>query len=236
MAKIKYNSLISDIRGRLGSFVFSSNSTGGYVKNFVPPVIKRSAATSQARTAFSIASNIWSSLPYPIKEDWRTYSKHIEQVRYDWFGDPYFLSARASFISYYILASRSGSIPSLAPPAGPKPSPITSASALFSSAGGALSSYFHVLSPLPVAFAWLHLKVLLWASTSVFSPPRPLVFLGLLPASAGPSFDLDSYFSRLYPHRSPSSTWFLDATPLSATFRQGTTVFLSNVLNSESSF
>ena len=236
MAKIKYNSLISDIRGRLGSFVFSSNSTGGYVKNFVPPVIKRSAATSQARTAFSIASNIWSSLPNPIKEDWRTYSKHIEQVRYDWFGDPYFLSARASFMSYWIIASRSNALPSLAPPAGPKPSPITSASALFSSAGGALSSYFHVLSPLPVAFAWLHLKVLLWASTSVFSPPRPLVFLGLLPASAGPSFALDSYFSRLYPHRSPSSTWFLEATPYSSDFRAGTSVFLSNTINSESGF
>lgn len=236
MAKIKYNSLISDIRGRLGSFVFSSNSTGGYVKTFVPPVIKRSAATSQARTAFSSASNIWSSLSVAVKEEWQAYASDIEQVRYDWFGDPYFLSARASFISYYILASRSGSIPSLAPPAGPKPSPITSASALFSSAGGALSSYFLVLSPLPVAFAWLHLKVLLWASTSVFSPPRPLVFLGLLPASAGPSFDLDSYFSRLYPHRSPSSTWFLEATPYSSDFRAGASVFLSNTINSESGF
>ncbi len=236
MARIKYNSLISDIRGRLGSFVFSSNSTGGYVKNFVPPVFKRSAATSKARTAFSIASNIWSSLSVAVKEEWQAYASDIEQVRYDWFGDPFFLSSRASFISYYILASRSGSIPSLSPPTGSKPSPITSAEALFSSSNTPLSSYFTVIAPLPVSFQWLHAKVLLWNSTSVFSPPRPLLFLALLPSSVGPSFDLSSYFSSLYPYRTESSSWFLAVTPLSATFRQGTTVFLSNVLNSESSF
>lgn len=236
MARIKYNSLISDIRGRLGSLVFSSNNTGGYVKEFVPPVKKRSGRTSGARSAFSTASQIWSGLPNPLKEEWYTYSKNIEQVRYNWFGDPFFLSSRASFISYWLIASRSQEVPSLAPPAGPKPSPITSANALFSTAGGAFSSFFEVISPVPLSFDWIHLKVLLWSSTSVFSPPRPLLFLALLPSSSGPVFDLTSYVQTLYPHRFASMTWFLEATPYSAEFRQGTSVFLTNVINSESSF
>lgn len=236
MAKIKYNSLISDIRGRLGSLVFSSNNTGGYVKEFVPPVNKRTGKTSGARSAFSTASQIWSRLPNSVKEEWYAYSKNIEQVRYNWFGDPYFLSSRASFISYWLIASRSQEVPSLAPPAGPKPSPITSANALFSTAGGAFSSFFEVISPVPLSFDWIHLKVLLWSSISVFSPPRPLLFLALLPSSSGPLFDVTSYVQTLYPHRFASMTWFLEAAPYSAEFRQGTSVFLTNVINSESSF
>jgi len=78
MASVKYSSLVSDVRGRIGSMVYSGWKAGvGYVKNMSTSVNNpNSVSQDLMRSALSRASKYWFDTLTPAQRGaWETYAK-----------------------------------------------------------------------------------------------------------------------------------------------------------------
>ncbi len=62
MAKIKFGAIVTDMRGKVGSQVFSRNKSGAYARSFKVNVISATASQVTARMRLSTLSSAWRSL------------------------------------------------------------------------------------------------------------------------------------------------------------------------------
>lgn len=74
MANIRTGSIVADIRGKVGSEVYSRNRGGAYVKTFVPPTNPDSSRQQANRTNFRIANEEWLALSENDKIRWEQYA------------------------------------------------------------------------------------------------------------------------------------------------------------------
>lgn len=78
MAKITMSALVSDVRGKIGSQVFSSWKGRHYVKN-LPTTLRNPISERQGKVRASLANSAvgWQTMPPETKLMWRQYAKEI---------------------------------------------------------------------------------------------------------------------------------------------------------------
>lgn len=95
MANIKKGSIVSDIRGRVGSEIYSRNREGSYVKSYVVPVQPNTGPQLNSRNVLTQAVSAWQALSDSERLSWielagSTFAKtklgdSIERVGYNTF-------------------------------------------------------------------------------------------------------------------------------------------------------
>jgi len=85
MPKITLNPLVTDIRNRMGTVVFSKWKGVNYVKEFTPVPDANTDAQKLVRGAFSSLVRSWKNLDSAIKESWNNYTKGKNMTGYNAF-------------------------------------------------------------------------------------------------------------------------------------------------------
>lgn len=75
--KVKFASIISDARGKVGGSIFARNASGAYVRGYVNPVNPRTSLQMAQRTRFGQIAQAWRNLSDGARESW-------EAARNDW--------------------------------------------------------------------------------------------------------------------------------------------------------
>lgn len=91
MARIKLSSIgITNLVGKAGGSVYSTNKGGAYFKNFVKPSNPRTAAQQLKRSIFGSIASTWRTLTDPQRSNWNQTSNDFPYK--DVFGDTKHLS------------------------------------------------------------------------------------------------------------------------------------------------
>lgn len=86
MARIKFSSIgITNIVGKAGGSVYSTNKGGAYFKNFVKPSNPKTSAQQSVRAIFGAIASSWRLLTDPQRKGWEEASKEFPYK--DVFGD-----------------------------------------------------------------------------------------------------------------------------------------------------
>lgn len=96
MAKVRYGSIVGNVRGSIGAVTYSQNRYGAYIRNRAIPTVVRTNYTERIRNAFSVCSQTYQLLPEEIKEQWKTWA--LSNPVRDKFGELQNLSPSAAFI------------------------------------------------------------------------------------------------------------------------------------------
>lgn len=72
MAKVKFGLGVSEIRGKEGGSVWSRNTAGAYIRNFVVPINPKTVAQSLVRTLFATIMQAWRGLTEVQRKTWNT--------------------------------------------------------------------------------------------------------------------------------------------------------------------
>lgn len=101
MAKIVPGPLISDIRGTAGGLTYSGNASGRYLK--LKGTGPRTSSVNQrgVRSRWVQATGRWFDLSDSLRGDWNAFAADAAQVRFDVFGDAFFLPG----ISWYRMVN-----------------------------------------------------------------------------------------------------------------------------------
>lgn len=70
MANIRTGSIVADIRGKVGTEIYSRNRGGAYVKNYVSPIQPNSIAQMTQRGMMATAVAAWQALSDPERQLW----------------------------------------------------------------------------------------------------------------------------------------------------------------------
>lgn len=233
MAKIKLNSLLVDIRGRLGNNVFSSNGAGFYCKVMKIPVNPRSVSQSAVRSTFSFLVKGWSLLDQSDRDDWVTYAAQADNVRYDWFGDPYYPSGRSQFIIVNSARLQSGLAVTDTPPVSTLPLDLPTFSCGVDPQTVSFASYMDPDDVFDASIAYVHAALCCVSSVARQTPVLPLRFLGVQPVGYAWPWLFNSLVLDLYGSILTSGRGFLALTPYSSECRPGTVARYSAALGEE---
>lgn len=86
MARIKFSSIgITNIVGKAGGSVYSTNKGGAYFKNFVKPSNPKTAAQQNVRAVFGAIAAAWRTLTDAQRKGWQEASTNFPYI--DVFGD-----------------------------------------------------------------------------------------------------------------------------------------------------
>jgi hypothetical protein len=107
MALIKYGSILSEIRGKVGGQVFSKNASGYTLSNFTKSIINNDPNTVLAKKAVFDASSLWISLSASQQLDW--HNQALSTTFYNSLGEAYTPSGYQLFMAVNIQIFRSGS-------------------------------------------------------------------------------------------------------------------------------
>lgn len=95
MAKIKFGTIVSDIRGSIDSVTFSRSRYGAYARKKVTPVNPNTERQSDVRTMFGAASSGFRSLGKAVIDAWNAVAP--EYTRANIFGDNLPLSGQTLY-------------------------------------------------------------------------------------------------------------------------------------------
>ncbi len=71
MAKIKFGAIVTDMRGKVGSQVFSRNKSGAYARSFKVNVLSATPAQITTRNRLAGFSAAWRSLTQEQRDSWQ---------------------------------------------------------------------------------------------------------------------------------------------------------------------
>lgn len=104
MANIRTGSIVSEIRGKVSSEIYSRNRGGAYVKAYAIPTNPASSRQSANRTSFALATSTWTNLSEIEKIRWEQSASSF--IRPDRLGRMRATTGRSLFIGRF-LNSRS---------------------------------------------------------------------------------------------------------------------------------
>lgn len=233
MAKIKLNSLLADLRGKYGSTVFSSNGSGFYAKQLKPPVRRSSLPQQAQRSTFSTLSKSWDTLADSDKLLWKTYSERADNERTDWFGDPYYPSARAQYMSLNTLRVNSGAAATDTPPTSDLPYPLPSMSAMIAAVPGPDDSYIDALDVFPGDVAFVHVGISIWPRPGRLSPLLPYAIYGLIPVGDFGPVTIQDFITARFTYYDNTGRYSVSLASVSADYRMAAPVYCTGLLNTE---
>lgn len=85
MAKVMFTSLVSDVRNRVGTIVYSKWKKTHYVREHVPHNRSASAKQMEVRNAFSLLVEIWKSMEGIMQASWENSAKRQNMTGYNAF-------------------------------------------------------------------------------------------------------------------------------------------------------
>jgi hypothetical protein len=233
MAKIKLNSLLADIRGKMGGSVFSSNGAGYYVKVLTPPVNPRTPGQSTRRAQFAFLVRAWNFLSTGERDAWTDYAAQPDNTRQDWFGDPYLPASRAQFIIVNTLRLQAGMDYTVTPPAGSLPATLPTFSAGIDPQEDNFTSYIDPDAAFDASIEYVHASFCCVSSPSRYTPVLPLRFMAVYPATGPWPWLINQYVLDTYGAILTSGRWFIELTPVSDECRTYTAVRMSAALGEE---
>lgn len=233
MAKIKLNSLLADMRGRLGSVVFSSNGAGFYASPLKTPVQPNSSLQSATRNSFSRLVKSWNLLSVSDRASWTAYAAQADTARTDWFGDSYFPNARAQFISINTARLLAAEDINATAPTGSLPAALPAMAAGVDPDGSAFTSYIDNSAAFDASILAVHAAVSITASPGRGTPITPYRVLGINPVSGTWPWEIDALLTALYGVLQDTGSWWLALTPLSDEYRPGTTLYINAPMGEE---
>jgi len=233
MARVKLNSLLADLRGRLGSVVFSSNSAGFYCSIYKRPVNPRTEAQSDRRTAFSNLIKSWNLLTPAEQVLWTTYAARSDNERLDWFGDPYYPSSRAQFVTINSYRLQAGLSITTTAPTGNLPSPLPAFDGCVYSAADGSTSYLNPQAAFDASISYVWMSLSLSYSPGRLTRSQPWRFISVYASASSWPYDLDSFLSSAYGIIPASGRYWFHLVPLSSELRPGTPAFYDALIDTE---
>lgn len=233
MARIKLTSLLADVRGRLGNTVFSSNGSGFYVKDMRSPINPRSPGQSLVRSDFSFLVKNWTLLTPSDRNTWTVYAARPDTVRYDWFGDPYYLSARAQFISINTGRLQAGLDYTATAPTGDLPLDLPTFSCGIDPQEVNFASYCDPDAAFDASIAYVQVHFCCVTSPARMTPVLPLRFLGVQAYDYAWPWNFNGLVLQAYGAMPTYGRWFLSFTPFSLECRPGTVLRYTDALGTE---
>lgn len=233
MAKIKLNSLLADLRGKLGTCVFSSNGSGYFVAQ---PKVGRQPRTPEqqnVRAIFAMLCGQWNALSIEDKELWTTYAERPDNERSDWFGDPYYPSNRSQYVSLNITRVWAGADTTDTPPTSDLPAPLPSMSAMFSASNDPVASWINNNDDFDASIEYVHVLLSAWPRPGRLSPVLPAKFLGCAPISIFGPVDISGVSSELFPLGGLTGRWYMEMRSVSADFRVSAPITLTAAFDEE---
>lgn len=104
MGLVKYSPLVSEVRGKVGDVIFSRNTYGAYVRDYVIPLNPNTTYQQTARNLMSAAVILWQGLSEDQRTQWRAYASEL--IRTNRYNDLSRLSGYNAFIMQAINRSR----------------------------------------------------------------------------------------------------------------------------------
>lgn len=233
MAKVKLNSLLADVRGRIGSNVFSSNAAGFYVKIMKAPVNPRSIGQSAIRSRFSFLVKNWTLLSVAERDAWGVYAARPDNIRYDWFGDPYSPNARAQFVSINTARLQAGLAYTATAPSGSLPADLPSFSCGIDPQGATFDSYLSPDAAFDGSIAYVLAHFCCVSSPARMTPVLPLRWLGTVEDGYSWPWEFNDLVTDAYGPIASYGRWFIALTPLSSECRPGTVLRYTAALGEE---
>lgn len=134
MATLDKTGTLAQLRGRVGGTVVSSNGQAAYVKAYAPPVRPRTPAQQEQRRLLAAAALAWQTDGLPYVAAWAAAAADPAFTRYDWFGNPYQMTAQQLYVATWLCLQRvTVPVLSLPPAASTPPTPPTAVAVLRSS-------------------------------------------------------------------------------------------------------
>lgn len=97
MAKVKYGSIVTDMRNKLGGTVYSRNRYGSYSKNYAIPTLVQNAWTAPQRSSMASCFSGWQALNDDQRGNWNRAT--ADYPRTDSQGNVYFMSGQNLYCS-----------------------------------------------------------------------------------------------------------------------------------------
>ena len=222
MAKVKLNSLLADLRGKIGSTVFSSNASGFYASLPKTPRQPRTTMQSEYRNAFSYLSAAWTDVSVSDKALWTTYAERADNARLDWFGDTYYPSSRNQFISLNLCRLMAGESATETPPTSDLPLALPEMGGMYSPENDPDVSFVTNMDSFDASIEYVHVMLSAWPRPGRLSPVLPARFIAIIPTNLFPDVDISPVSSVLFPLSGQDGRWYMEFRPVSADFRVAT--------------
>jgi hypothetical protein len=126
--KVKYGSIITNSRGKLGGQYYSRNHYGPFAANIVTPTNPQTSYQSTARSTFLFFNQKWKTLSIDDQLRWTEAAVNFPKT--DVFGDEYFSTGKNLYVSLNINLSIIGQTAISTPPSPEVITPIPSIYAL----------------------------------------------------------------------------------------------------------
>jgi hypothetical protein len=188
MAKIRLGALAGSVSGSIGTYTFSRNRYGAYVRVRTKPIQPDTPYTQNVHTWLTTISKAWNLLPPEYQMAWKTWAA-VNPIR-DALGDAHILQPNAAAIGLNYRSFAAGGSGLVTPPVTPPPLALTSLTAEFDIGAGDYELNW-TPDPLPPNCA-------LWILSAVV--PRPGItyvknlrkFLGPSAAAQACPFDIEA--------------------------------------------
>lgn len=221
MARIRPTSPFEDIRGRLGGLVFSSNASGAFVRSLSIPRQTFSPLQGASKTDVTRIGKLWPQLDDAARLAWDVFASLPENVRYDYWGNPFFLSG----FNWFQIINRSALYlgePMPAPvPTFPAPTVPPAMRIRIDPMGTSGGSLIESLGPweYPGSWAWVGLR--LWPNVGRKSPPQPIYRLLIWINYDLYSVDWDALILDRFGEQQPKGRWFVRIYAIGPDLRPG---------------
>lgn len=120
MAKIKFGSFVTDMRGKIGGSIYSKNGSGSYVKNLTVPINPNTSRQQAVRNDLKQLSQLWRTASDEERKAWNMAA--LNQPRQDDLGNTYTQSGFNMFVGVNMIGKALGGAVKANPPQ-PTPPP-----------------------------------------------------------------------------------------------------------------
>ena len=175
MAKMTPGAIVSEIRGKIASTVWSRNKAGAVIRNRVTPINRRSVLQTQLRQELSALAQSWRGLTDAQRASWNSLAQQLPQS--DNLGQTIFVSGEDMYVRCNANRIVIGEDPDLALAPAPTSFPVLQIGALTVSAAGGTFTAAFTPDPVPTGMA--------------------LVIRATAPQSAGKTFVSPSLFRQI---------------------------------------
>jgi hypothetical protein len=124
MAKIRLGALAGSVSGSIGTYCFSRNRYGPYVRIRTMPIQPTTFYTNQVHSLMTALSQLWASVPAADKVAWKTWAA-INPIT-DVLGDKQIVQPNAAFIGLNFRSFAAGGAGMFTPPVTTAPAALTS--------------------------------------------------------------------------------------------------------------
>lgn len=193
MAKIKFGSLLTDMKGKLGGTVYSRNRYGAYSRNLVIPINPQTNSQSGVRSRMAGNSQAWRGLTPGQRQAWIDQSPNFPYINN--FGDQIILQGNSLYNALNNNLINVGESAISSPPV-PSTVPTITSAVLTMAAGLATATLAYTPTPVPADSAVIIFATFGMSPGMTFAKNRFRQITVLAAAAASPADIAAAYVSK----------------------------------------